>query len=127
MLVRASRYRRLARRQGLLRGGRGVPGPVIRRHEIGVGVEVAQARCRERRSLADYFNSAFLLSRVVDRKREDGKNPPATDELESRYSIRAFPTLVVATQNGRAIARLDGYPGRNSLLRFLQESSRKTP
>lgn len=77
--------------------------------------------------IASLINSAFLLSRVVDRKREDGKNPPATDELESRYSIRAFPTLVVATQNGRAIARLDGYPGRNSLLRFLQESSRKTP
>jgi thiol-disulfide isomerase/thioredoxin len=77
--------------------------------------------------IASLIDSAFLLSRVVDRKREDGKNPPATDDLEGRYSVRAFPTLVVATQNGRAIARLEGYPGRNSLLRFLQESSRKTP
>lgn len=77
--------------------------------------------------IASLIDSAFLLSRVVDRKREDGKNPPAIDELEGRYSVRGFPTLVVATQDGRPIARLDGYPGRNGLFRFLQESSRKTP
>lgn len=77
--------------------------------------------------IASLVNSSYLLSRVVDRKREDGKNPPATDELEGRYSVNAFPTLVVATPDGRLIARLQGYPGRESLLHFLQESSRKTP
>ncbi|HLN59343.1 MAG TPA: thioredoxin family protein [Thermoanaerobaculia bacterium] len=76
--------------------------------------------------IASLVNSRYLLSRVVDRKREDGKNPPATDELEGRYSIKAFPTLVVATPDGRLIARLQGYPGRERLLHFLQESSRKT-
>jgi thiol-disulfide isomerase/thioredoxin len=77
--------------------------------------------------VASLIGGAYSLSRVVDRKREDGKNPPATDDLESRYSVSAFPTLVVATPDGRPIARLNGYPGRASLLRFLQESSRKTP
>jgi thiol-disulfide isomerase/thioredoxin len=77
--------------------------------------------------IASLVNSSYQLSRVVDRKREDGKNPPATDELEGRYSVNAFPTLVVATPDGRLIARLQGYPGRESLLHFLQESSRKTP
>ncbi len=77
--------------------------------------------------IASLVNSSYLLSRVVDRKREDGKNPPAIDELEGRYSVNAFPTLVVATPDGRLIARLEGYPGRKSLLHFLQESSRKTP
>ncbi len=76
--------------------------------------------------IASLVNSTYLLSRVVDRKREDGKNPPATDELEGRYSVNGFPTLVVATPDGRLIARLQGYPGRESLLHFLQESSRKT-
>jgi thiol:disulfide interchange protein len=77
--------------------------------------------------VASLVNSTYQLSRVVDRKREDGKNPPATAELERRYSVNGFPTLVVATPDGRLIARLDGYPGRKSLLYFLQESSRKTP
>ena len=63
----------------------------------------------------------------MDRKREDGKNPPAIDELERRYSVNGFPTLVVATSDGRLIARLNGYPGRKSLLYFLEESSRKKP
>jgi thiol-disulfide isomerase/thioredoxin len=77
--------------------------------------------------IASLINDAYVLSRVVDRKREDGQNQAAIDELEGRYSINAFPTLVVATSDGRPIARLNGYPGRTSLLRFLQESSRKTP
>ena len=77
--------------------------------------------------IASLVNSSYLLSRVVDRRREDGKNSPAIDELERRYSVNGFPTLVVATSDGRLIARLDGYPGRNGLLYFLQQSSRKTP
>ena len=77
--------------------------------------------------VSSLISSTFSLSRVVDRRREDGKNPPAIDELEVRYSVRAFPTLGVATPDGRPIARLEGYPGRSSLLRFLQESSRKIP
>jgi thiol-disulfide isomerase/thioredoxin len=77
--------------------------------------------------IASLVSSTYLLSRVVDRKREDGINPPAIDELEGRYSVNAFPTLVVATPDGRLIARLEGYPGRKGLLHFLQESSRKTP
>ena len=77
--------------------------------------------------IASLISSAFELSRVVDRRREDGKNPRAIDELEGRYSVGGFPTLVVATPDGRPIARLVGYPGRNSLLQFLREASRKTP
>ena len=77
--------------------------------------------------IASLVNGSYRLSRVVDRKREDGKNPPAIDELERRYSVNAFPTLVVATSDGRLIARLEGYPGRNSLLAFLQQSSRTRP
>jgi thiol-disulfide isomerase/thioredoxin len=77
--------------------------------------------------IASLISSAYQLSRVVDRRREEGKNPAAIDELEGRYSVSGFPTLVVATPDGRPIARLVGYPGRNSLLHFLRESSRKTP
>ena len=40
------------------------------------------------------------------------------------FRQRLPPTLVVATPDGRLIARLVGYPGRESLLHFLRESSR---
>ena len=74
--------------------------------------------------IASLVNRSYLPARVVDREREDGKNPPAIEELERRYSVNAFPTLVVASADGRLIAKLQGYNGRERLLQFLQESSR---
>ncbi len=77
--------------------------------------------------IASLVNRSYLPARVVDREREDGKNPPAIEELERRYSVDVFPTLVVAAPDGRLIAKLQGFVGRDKLLRFLQESIRKAP
>ncbi len=77
--------------------------------------------------IASMVNKSYLPARVVDREREDGKNTPAIDDLERRYSVNAFPTLIVATPDGRMIAKLQGYGGRERLVQFLEESSRKTP
>ena len=77
--------------------------------------------------IASLVNQSYLPARVVDREREDGKNPPAVAELEQRYSVNAFPTLIVAAPDGRLIAKLQGYGGREQLIQVLQESSRKTP
>ncbi|HYV40153.1 MAG TPA: thioredoxin family protein [Thermoanaerobaculia bacterium] len=74
--------------------------------------------------IASLVNRSYLPARVVDREREDGKNPPAIEELERRYSVNAFPTLVVAAPDGRLIAKSQGYDGREKLFQFLQESSR---
>jgi thiol:disulfide interchange protein len=77
--------------------------------------------------IAALVNRSFLPARVVDRDREDGKNTPAIEELERRYSVNAFPTLVVAAPDGRLIAKMQGYGGREKLRDFLQESSTKKP
>ena len=77
--------------------------------------------------IASFVNQSYLPARIVDREREDGKNPPAIEELEQRYSVNAFPTLVVAAPDGRLIAKLQGYGGREKVFQFLKDSSRKTP
>ena len=77
--------------------------------------------------VASLVNGSYLPARVVDREREDGKNPAAIDELQRRYSVRAFPTLVVADADGREIAKLEGYGGKEGLVRFLEESRGKAP
>jgi thiol:disulfide interchange protein len=77
--------------------------------------------------IAALVNRSYLPARVVDRDREDGKNTPAIDELERRYSVNAFPTLVVAAPDGSLIAKMQGYGGRGRLHEFLQESSSKKP
>ena len=73
-------------------------------------------------SVASLVNGSFLPARVVDREREDGKNPAAIAELQRRYSVRAFPTLIVADADGREIGRFEGYGGKEKLVRFLEGS-----
>ena len=77
-------------------------------------------------SVASLVNGSYLPARVVDREREDGKNEAAIAELQRRYSVRAFPTLVVADADGREIARFEGYGGKQKLVQFLEDSLTKT-
>ena len=77
--------------------------------------------------IAALVNESYLPVRVVDREREDGRNPAVIDELHRRYSVGAFPTLVVADADGRQIGKVEGYGGRERLVQFLQESHGQTP
>jgi thiol-disulfide isomerase/thioredoxin len=69
--------------------------------------------------VAAFVNESFVPARVVDRVREEGKNPPGMDELQQKYRVNAFPTLVVAAPDGREIAVTQGYAGKEKLLSFL--------
>jgi thiol:disulfide interchange protein len=75
--------------------------------------------------IAAVVNESYVPIRVVDREREDGRNPAAIEELHRRYGVGAFPTLVVADADGHQIAKVEGFGGREWLLRFLEESRGK--
>ena len=75
--------------------------------------------------LAARVNESFVPARVVDRQREDGRNPPEIDELLHRFQISGFPTLVAADADGKMIAKLEGYRGRRALEEFLSKSAAK--
>jgi len=75
--------------------------------------------------IAAIVNGSFVPARVVDRSREDGSNPVWIAELQRRYSVSAFPTLIVADSSGREIARMEGYSSREKLARFLAEAKNK--
>jgi thiol:disulfide interchange protein DsbD len=77
--------------------------------------------------VAALVNESFIASRVVDRTREDGKNAPGIDELQQRYKVNAFPTLVVAAPDGREIAIAQGFNGRERLIAFLEGARAGTP
>jgi len=76
--------------------------------------------------VAALVNESFVPARVVDREREDGKNPAWIDDLQKRYKITSFPTLVVADAEGREVGKFEGYGGKDKLVRFLEESRGKT-
>jgi thiol-disulfide isomerase/thioredoxin len=73
--------------------------------------------------VAARVNGKFVAARVVDRQREDGRNPPAVDELQRRYEISAFPALIAASPDGRLLGKLEGYAGRARLEAFLENPS----
>ena len=72
--------------------------------------------------LAGYANGAFVPVRVMDRESEDGKNPPLVEELQHRYAVSAFPTLVVAAPTARRSRDMEGWAGRDGLKEFLERS-----
>ena len=75
-------------------------------------------------ALADQVNAAFIPTRVVDRAREDGSNPPEIAELQRRYEIVGFPTIVAAAPDGKLIAKTDGYRGKDAMAQFLEEAAK---
>lgn len=72
--------------------------------------------------VAALVNGSFVPARVVDRVREEGRNPAWIDELQRRYGVGAFPTLVIAAPDGRQIAVAQGYEGKQKLVAFLEGS-----
>ena len=76
-------------------------------------------------AIAKTVNAGFVPARVVDRQREEGKNPPDIDDLQRRYEVSGFPTLVAAAADGRLIVKLEGYRGRAALVAFLEEARQK--
>ena len=76
-------------------------------------------------ALADQVNDAFIPTRIVDRAREDGSNPADITELQRRFEVIGFPTIVAADADGRLIAKTDGYRGKDAMMRFLAEAGKK--
>lgn len=77
--------------------------------------------------IAALVNDSYVPIRIVDREREDGRNAPPIEDLERRYSVSAFPTLIVAAPDGRLIAKTEGFGGRDRLVRFLEEARKTSP
>jgi len=77
------------------------------------------------------INTMFVPAKVVDRKREDGVNPPGVDELQKRYQIEGFPTLLAVTPEGEEVGRIAGYAGpkatADSLQVFFRRAMMKRP
>ncbi len=70
-------------------------------------------------NLAAKINSHYIAVKVVDREREEGHNAPNVQQLIDRYSVNAFPTVVIAQRDGTLRDRTVGYPGRDQFVAFL--------
>jgi len=68
--------------------------------------------------------TAVVPVSIVDRRREDGANSPQIDELQSRYQIDAFPTLVVfSPETGRTVVT-KGFGGADGTVDWIEQAAK---
>lgn len=64
----------------------------------------------------------FLPIRITDQVQEAGRNPKIITELQKKYRVFAFPTLVIVDQNGKMVSTLVGNCNSLTTYRFLSRS-----
>ena len=75
---------------------------------------------------AQQIHKMFVPVRVLDRKHEDGKNTPEVQELQDRFKVEAYPTIVVYTPDTGRHELIEGYGGREMMFQELTEAMVKT-
>lgn len=81
----------------------------------------------KRQVFDDHDRGAVVRSLVVpvsitDRTREEGHNPPQIDELQQRYQVDAFPTLVVFSPATGRVQQTKGFGYGDATLGWLKEA-----
>jgi len=68
--------------------------------------------------------TAVIPVSIVDRVREEGRNPSEIDDLQQRFQVDAFPTLVVlGPATGRAM-RTQGFGDADRTLTWITEAAK---
>lgn len=70
-------------------------------------------------AIAKSINERFIPIRVVDRRQEEGRNAPEVDQLQQRFGVRGFPTVVFADRGGER-GRMEGFRGRDEFERVME-------
>lgn len=63
--------------------------------------------------------TAVIPVSIVDRVREEGRNPPEIDDLKRRFEIEAFPTLIVLNPATGRTQRSRGYGGAERTVAWI--------
>ena len=61
---------------------------------------------------------------IVDRSREEGHNTTQVDDLQSRYRVDAFPTMVVFSPATGRVQQTVGYRGADPSLQWIKEAAK---
>lgn len=69
------------------------------------------------------FSSFVVPVRVVDRRREEGRNSAIVDSLQRAHGVSAFPTVVIVGADGKALDRVEGYPGAQRFVSWVATTS----
>ena len=82
-----------------------------------------QAMKREVFESASYskaIQTAVIPVSIVDRRREDGNNPPEIDQLRDRFQITGFPTLVMLAPSTNKAVRTSGFGNAQATMQWVE-------
>jgi len=68
--------------------------------------------------------TAVIPVSIVDRKREEGQNPSEIEDLQRRYEIDAFPTLIVFNPATGRAERARGYGDAEATVAWITSAAR---
>jgi protein disulfide-isomerase len=72
------------------------------------------------KELADLIEKEYVPVEITDRTRETGKNSADVDKLIDTYEVHGFPTLVVTRLKSKSAVYVEGFPGKDSVSKFLK-------
>ena len=61
---------------------------------------------------------------IVDQRRETGSNPPEIEDLQQRYAVKAFPTLVVFSPATGRMVTTRGFGDADQTLAWITQAAR---
>jgi thiol:disulfide interchange protein len=73
---------------------------------------------------APTIQSAVIPVSIVDRAREEGQNPSEIEDLQERYRVAAFPTLIVFSPATGRVERASGYRGADATVAWITSAAR---
>ena len=75
-------------------------------------------------SRGEVVRSVVIPVSITDRTREEGHNPPQIDELQQRYQIDAFPTLVVFSPASGRSQETKGFGYGDATLQWIEHAAK---
>jgi len=73
--------------------------------------------------LAAQINHDFIPVRLIDRQQEDGRNPPSVVDLQRRFAVRAFPTIILADDTLTESDRMIGYRNKDDMTALIERAT----
>lgn len=81
---------------------------------------VLDAEVFQNEQLAKKINERFVAVRVTDRQQEEGSNTPRVAQLQERFAVKGFPTVVIAGADLVELARMEGFRGREHFEQVME-------
>ena len=75
-------------------------------------------------ALGQAVQTAVIPVSIVDRTREQGDNPPEIEQLQQRYQVGVFPTLIVFSPASGRITKAEGFRGPEATVAWITEAAR---